>query len=83
MIAARSLARSNDPEFVRPVLDVLDRFESWGVNAVASMLARFGYDAAPHLMLGAAEASRTELARSACVEALRLLGYPPAGEMAA
>ncbi|MGB3544313.1 HEAT repeat domain-containing protein [Rubrivirga sp.] len=82
MIAARGLARSQDPDFVRPVLDTLDRFEAWGVNAVASMLALFGFDAAPHLMLGVADPARPESTRCACVESLRLLGYPPASDLA-
>ncbi|MEM0962788.1 MAG: HEAT repeat domain-containing protein [Bacteroidota bacterium] len=83
MIAARALARSSDPAYVYPVVNVLDRFESWGVQAVASLLTVFGVGCAPTLLQAVGDDRRTDLARCACIEALRLLGYPPAAHDAA
>lgn len=83
MLAARALARSGDLAVVRPLIRALDRFETWGSPAVASMLTLFGIRGGPALERGLADPGLGDLARSACAEALRRLGYVPAADTAA
>jgi HEAT repeat protein len=49
MVAARSLARKEHPEFIREVLKRLHRFSTWSRNFLSSMLAAVGADAMPIL----------------------------------
>lgn len=83
MIAARALGRSGDLAYLRPVVGALDRFDAWGTPAVASALTLFGVEAGPGLQDGLADPALGESARSVCAEALRRLGYVPAGDVAA
>lgn len=83
MTAARALARSGDLAYARPLVAALDRFETWGSPAVASMLVLFGIRVGPTLQAGLASRDLGELGRTACTEALRRLGYVPAADTAA
>ncbi len=84
MAAARALARTQDAGYADALIAALGRFETWGTNAVASMLTLFGLPAAPALMRAFASADVPSATRIACAEALRRLGYlPAAGDAAA
>ncbi len=82
MTVARALARSGDDASRRLVIDALERFENWGANSLASMLALFGVHGGETLQAALADDSRSELARVSCAEALRRLVYVPAVETA-
>ena len=82
MTAARALARSGDLAYARPLIHVLDRFETWGPQAVASTLTLFGVEGGPLLQRGLTDPTLGETARAACAEALRRLGYVPAADAA-
>ncbi len=83
MTTARALAASGDPAFVDDVIGAVDRFETWGVPFLASVLARFGVEAGPALLDALLDPARSETTRTACAEALRRLGYVPAADAVA
>ena len=83
MAAARALARTQDARFVGPVVGALGRFEPWGTNAVASMLALYGLAAGPALAQTFADTGACGSVRVVCAEALRRLGFFPAAPAAA
>jgi len=72
MVAARSLARAEFPQFTPAVLRHLDRFEGWDSRFLASMLASMGRPAADELRLGLADAQRPLWLRTVFAEALGL-----------
>ncbi|OZC03876.1 HEAT repeat domain-containing protein [Rubricoccus marinus] len=83
MTVARALARSGDAVSRRLVIDALERFESWGAGSLAAMLALFGVRGGAVLQAALMDATRSDLARVSCAEALRRLVYVPAAEPAA
>jgi hypothetical protein len=74
MLAARALAHAHMAQTLPHVLDATERFQSWDVASLASMLVQFGLDAIPWLLGALTDAGRSETARCASAEALRRLG---------
>lgn len=83
MTAARALARTQDAGFTEALVAALGRFDTWGTNAVASMLTLAGLPAGPALTRAFADPAAPVATRIVCAEALRRLGYFPAAGAAA
>lgn len=82
MVAARSLAGSNHPEYIGEVLSNLHRYTEWNSRFLASMLASLGMEVAPALR-SFLKAEGNPIDRAVAAEALGLLTDPAAGEIAA
>jgi HEAT repeat protein len=72
MVAARSLAKAELPQFAAAVLGHLDRFDGWDRRFLASMLASMGRPAAEELRLGLADPERPLWLRTVFSDALHL-----------
>ncbi|MFQ6604885.1 MAG: HEAT repeat domain-containing protein [Fidelibacterota bacterium] len=85
MVAARSLARQDYPEYIKFILPRLDRFENWSMNYFSSLLTSFGRDALPDIRRTYQDESQTIRTRVACVSAMDnlsdLQGIEIAGEV--
>ncbi len=73
MVAARSLANREHPEFAMEVLKRLHRFEHWRPSYLASMLASIGLAAAPAFRQTLADPLVSSRSRSVAADALLAL----------
>lgn len=83
MVAARSLARREFPQFMPAVMGHLARFEGWNHRFLASMLATTGPDVSPVLREGLADENTPAWLRAVHAEALRMQLDPVSGDIAA
>ena len=83
MVAARSLARRDYPEYSAVVLKHLDKFEGWNHRFLASMLATIGPDVSDTLRSGLADEATPAWLRAVHAEALRMQLDPASGDVAA
>jgi HEAT repeat protein len=83
MIAARSLARRDTPEYAPAVLSHLDRFGGWSRMFLASMLAAMGPSVSEDLRKKLADESAAPHIRAVIAEALLMQGDFLAGDPAA
>lgn len=83
MVAARSLARRERPEFADAILKRLHRFEHWRPGFLASMLASIGPSVVPALRLALENREYDARVRSVAAEALRELNDYGAADAAA
>jgi hypothetical protein len=82
MVAARSLARREFPEYSQAVLKHLDKFEGWNHRFLASMLATIGPEVSETLRSGLADESAPSWLRAVQAEALRMQLDPAGGSVA-
>ncbi|MGE3616989.1 MAG: HEAT repeat domain-containing protein [Gemmatimonadales bacterium] len=82
MVAARSLARHESPDFAGPILRRLPRFGHWRPSFLASMLASIGPSVAPALRNALGNRRFEPLVRSVAAEALRELNDYQAADVA-
>lgn len=73
MVAARSLARRESPDFAAPILRRLHRFGDWRPSFLASMLASIGPAVAPALRQALADPTFDPKTRCVAADALREL----------
>ena len=73
MVAARSLARREYPEYAQDILEHLPRLSSWSRGFLAAMLAGMGPDAAPALRRVLADPQEQVWKRAVVTDALRWL----------
>lgn len=73
MVAARSLSRSGNAEYIKHILPVMDRFENWSMNYFTSLLAGFGTDALPEIRKMYDGKTHSSRIRIACISAMRVL----------
>ncbi|MBL8989394.1 MAG: hypothetical protein JNJ80_24170 [Gemmatimonadetes bacterium] len=73
MVAARSLARRESPDFAEPILRRLERFQHWRPSFLASMLASIGPAVAPALRAALVDPRYAPRVRSVAADALREL----------
>ncbi|MEE9465146.1 MAG: HEAT repeat domain-containing protein [Candidatus Neomarinimicrobiota bacterium] len=83
MIAARALARKNQPQYARELLARLDRFDTWSLNYMISMLAGMGAEIAPELRRTLADTELLSQTRAVAAGALRELNDYESGQIAA
>jgi HEAT repeat protein len=83
MVAARSLAHEETPEYAPDVLARLSRFQGWNRRFLASMLAAMGPLVSATLRGGLANSTEDPGARAVLADALLLQGDPLAGDVAA
>lgn len=83
MIAARSLAREEFPEFAEQILAHLDRFAGWNRRYLSSMLAAIGWGISHMLRDGLADEDAPTWVRAVLADALRMQMDPLAGDVAA
>lgn len=83
MVAARSLARPETPQYAGEILARLDRFDGWSRRFLASMLARMGSEVADALRQRYADESAEPWTRAVCADALEMEGDLQAGDIAA
>ncbi len=83
MVAARSLARRESPDFAVSILGHLHRFGHWRPSFLASMLASVGPAVAPALRTALGDPSFDPKVRGVAADALRELNDYSAGDVAA
>jgi len=83
MVAARSLARRESPDFAVSILGHLHRFGHWRPSFLASMLASVGPAVAPALRKALADPAFDPKVRAVAADALRELNDYAAGDVAA
>jgi len=83
MSAAWALALPEYPEHCRIILPVLNMFDNWSMNFLASLLAGMGSGAAVDLRQALMDPQAGQRVRIACAEALRILGDLAAADPAA
>lgn len=83
MVAARSLARRERPDFSSAILRRLHRFDTWRPSFLASMLAQIGPAVAPALRNALADGTFDPKTRAVAAEALRELNDYAAADAAA
>lgn len=83
MVAAQSLARCNNPDYVRAILSRLSRFTYWSRQYLAGMLRTMGTAAAPELRKTFADADQPIYNRTVVADALRELNDVEAASIAA
>lgn len=83
MVAARSLARKEHPQFLGAVLDRLHRFSTWSPNFLSSMLAAVGADAMSTLRSVYGDPARPPQVRAIVAQALGYLHDFGAADVAA
>lgn len=82
MVAARSLARRDFPEYSKAVLKHLRKFEGWNHRFLASMLATMGPEVSDTLRAGLADEAAPAWLRAVHAEALRMQLDPASGDVA-
>lgn len=82
MVAARSLARRDHPEFAPVVMKHLARFDGWNPRFLASMLAAMGPEASQTFRQGLADPATPAWLRAVEAEALRMQLDPASGDIA-
>jgi len=83
MIAARALARKNQPQYAGELLARLDRFDNWSLNYMISMLAGMGPEIAPELRRTLADTEVLPQTRAVAAGALRELNDYESAQSAA
>jgi HEAT repeat protein len=83
MVAARALAKEEEPRYAEPLLAKVHRFGDWNRPYLASMLAAMGPQVAPGLRRALADGHSKPWTRAVMAEALRLQGDFEAGDVAA
>ncbi len=83
MVAARTLARKEHPEYLPSVVARLHRFTTWSRNFLASMLASVGPEAGATLRDVLADTSRSTEVRALVATTLAYLHDLPAADIAA
>jgi HEAT repeat protein len=83
MVAARALAKEEDPRYAAPILAKLPLFSEWNRLYLASMLAAMGPEVSPELRDRLADVSAEPWTRSVMAQALRLQSDFRAGDVAA
>ncbi|HUF75797.1 MAG TPA: HEAT repeat domain-containing protein [Longimicrobiales bacterium] len=83
MVAARALAKEENPRYAPFVLAKVHRFRDWNRPYLASMLAEMGPELGEGLRRGLADERAQPWARSVMAEALRLQKDFQAGDVAA
>ncbi len=73
MLSARSLLKNYSTNYLEAVLKRLHRFDYWGTNFIASMLASIGQEAVPILRACYADPSMPPHTRSVAADALSVL----------
>lgn len=73
LVAARSLANRNHPQFIKPVIAKLHRFENWSPNYLISMLVSVGPDIIPDLRTSLTDSNIFPDVRAIICDALREL----------
>ncbi|NOZ75209.1 MAG: hypothetical protein GXO90_07495 [FCB group bacterium] len=73
MLAARTLANTQNPRYCPSILSILHRFDFWSMNYLSSMLTSFGSDIIPDLERTLQNRNESIRVRIACCEALRSL----------
>ncbi len=82
MVAARSLARRESPDFADLILQRLHKFGHWRPSFLASMLASIGPAVAPALRKALASPSYDDQVRAVAADALRELNDYAAADVA-
>ena len=82
MVAARSLARRDHPEFAPVVMKHLARFDGWNPRFLASMLAAMGPEASQTFRQSLADPATPAWLRAVEAEALRMQLDPASGDIA-
>lgn len=82
MVAARSLARPEYPQYATALLEHLDRFGGWNRRFLASMLAAMGPEVTPRLRDALVVPEQPAWLRSVYAEALRMQLDPRAADLA-
>lgn len=83
MIAARALARKDNPEYAEAILDRLHRFEDWSQNLLVSMLTSMGPNVTPALRRTLDDRDKIPRVRAVAADALRDLNDLAVGDEAA
>ncbi len=83
MIAARALASKDYPQHAAAVLARLDRFDTWNLNYLVSMVAAMGSEIAPELRRTLADTRMPTQTRAVAAGALRELNDYESGPLAA
>lgn len=83
MVAARALAKEEEPRYASAVLAKVHRFSEWNRLYLASMLAAMGPEVSLGLRAGLADPAAEPWTRSVMAEALRLQTDFEAGDVAA
>ncbi len=82
MIAARALASKDHPQYAGAVLARLDRFDTWNLNYLVSMLSAMGSEITPELRRTLADARVPPQTRAVAAGALRELNDYESGPLA-
>jgi HEAT repeat protein len=83
MVAARALARRENPDFALPILRRMDRFGQWRASFLASMLAAIGPAVATTLRRALGDAQFDARVRAVAADALRELNDYASADVAA
>jgi hypothetical protein len=83
MVAARSLARRESPDFAFAILQRMDRFSHWRASFLSSMLAAVGPAVAPTLRQALGDPNFLPRVRAVAADALRELNDYPSADVAA
>jgi HEAT repeat protein len=83
MVAARALAKEENPKYAPLVLAKVGRFSGWNRHYLASMLAEMGAELSEGLRRGLADENAKPWTRCVMAEALRLQKDFQAGDVAA
>ncbi|MCF7811563.1 HEAT repeat domain-containing protein [bacterium] len=83
MVAAHALAKKEHPQYIGAILNKLERFETWSLNYIASMIATAGSDVAPELRRTYANKSLSLRVRSIAAETLWMIKDYAAADIAA
>jgi HEAT repeat protein len=73
MLAARALAARGGVNHTEPILENIDRFETWGTEYVTSLLVSLGPPASPFLRRVLGDSGRSARVRAVAADALREL----------
>jgi HEAT repeat protein len=83
LAAAYSLAERGGARYAIPILSHLHRFERWSPRYLGEMLAFMGEEVAPDLTALCLDEGKPAKVRAISADALRLIGYPDAADIAA
>jgi len=82
LIAAQALSKHKNPDHIQHVLLRLHSFETWNPSYLSSLLASFGFEAAPFIREALINRENNPQVRSITADALRLLKDPEAADIA-
>lgn len=83
MLAARTLANTQNSRYCPSILSILHRFDFWSMNYLSSLLTSFGADIIPDLERTLQNQEESIRVRIACCEALRSLNSLSSSPIAA